>query len=193
MAGSRTALATGVVVVAALFVGSTINAALPDPNALFGTPFEHAGGIGVEITLRNAKLTVTGVEASKELERLDQVAVSEGVFLVVDVTYEPRGETSVLGSNARLVAADGREFGGRTPVSPACGPAQPGLPLACRLTLEVPPDVLAGAVLKVPAGIDTTLMDDVAVIDLGITPERASELGAASGRIVLPDETPVAG
>lgn len=193
MAGSRTALATGVVVVAALFVGSTINAALPDPNALFGTPFEHAGGIGVEITLRNAKLTVTGVEASKELERLDQVAVSEGVFLVVDVTYEPRGETSVLGSNARLVAVDGREFGGRTPVSPACGPAQPGLPLACRLTLEVPPDVLAGAVLKVPAGIDTTLMDDVAVIDLGITPERASELGAASGRIVLPDETPVAG
>lgn len=193
MALPRTTLATGVIVVAALLVGSAINAQLPEPDAIFSTPFEHPGGVGETITLRNARITVTGVDAAKELEWLDQVAVSAGVFLVVDVTYEPRGETSVLGSNARLVAADGREFGGRTPVSPACGPAQPGLPLACRLTLEVPPDVLAGAVLKVPAGIDTTLMDDVAVIDLGITPERASELGAASGRIVLPDETPVAG
>lgn len=192
MALSRSTVATGAVVVAALFVGSTINAALPNPDALFTAPFERGGGIGDTITLRNARLTVTAVDAAKELEYLDRVAVSEGIFLVVDITYEPRGDTRVLGSEARLVATDGREFGGRTPVSPACGPAQPGLALACRLPLEVPPDALAGAVLKVPAG-GTTEMDDVAVIDLGITPEQAAELAAASGRIVLPDETPVAG
>lgn len=193
MALPRTTLATGVIVVAALLVGSAINAQLPDPDAIFSTPFEHPGGVGETITLRNARITVTGVDAAKELEWLDQVAVSAGVFLVIDVTYEPVGETSVLGSSSRLVAADGRQFGGRTPVASACGPAQPGLPLACKVSLEVPPDALAGAILEVPAGGDTTLMDDVAVVDLGITAARAAELGAALGRIVLPDETPVAG
>lgn len=128
MALSRSTVATGAVVVAALFVGSTINAALPNPDALFTAPFERGGGIGDTITLRNARLTVTAVDAAKELEYLDRVAVSEGIFLVVDITYEPRGDTRVLGSEARLVATDGREFGAARPCRRPAVPRSRALP-----------------------------------------------------------------
>lgn len=187
---SRAALATGVIVVAALFVGSTINAALPDPNSVFAAPFEHPAAVGEPVTLRDAIVTVTGLESGKEIARFNEVAVTEAVFLVVQLTYEPSEETQVLPLNVlRVVAADGRQYGGWSPVSTGCGPTPPGLPVTCRAPFELPPDALPGARLLIPAGASTTQMDDVAVIDLGIDEARADALGAATGRVTIPDDT----
>lgn len=187
---SRAALATGVIVVAALFVGSTINAALPDPNSVFAAPFEHPAAIGEPVTLRDGIVTVTGLESGREILRFNEVAVTEAVFLVVQLTYEPTEETQVLPLTVlRVEATDGRQYGGQAPISTGCGPTPPGLPIACRAPFELPPDALPGARLLIPAGASTTQMDDVAVIDLGIDEARADALGAATGRVTIPDDT----
>ena len=83
----------------------------------------------------------------------------------------------------------GAEFDGIAVIDVATGAELAAYPLASGVSaLAVSPDGK-----RVFAGRAGDAYIDVAVIDLGITPERASELGAASGRIVLPDETPVAG
>lgn len=189
---SRAALATGTLVVAALFLGATINARLPDPGAIYSAPFTRPGTVGEPVTLRNQRVTVTGVDAGTELAHGRTVAVSDAHFLVVDLTYEPLGETGSLPAGwLRLRASDGRLFGGSLPVPALCGPTQPGMPIACRIPFEVSADALPGAALLVPAQGDTDAMDDVAVIDLAITAEDADRLAAASGRLTVADPSPV--
>lgn len=181
---TREGLLTAVLVVAALFVGSSLTERLPQPSAVLEAPFLHAGAVGDTIALRTADVTVHGITGSPLVRSFSDTAQTPGVFLVAEIEWAPRGQASMLsGAVPEVVAADGRVFGGFQAVSNNCGPAQPGLPVRCQLAFEVATDAAAGAHLLIPAGPTTGTADDVADIDLGITPEQAARF-AASGTVI---------
>lgn len=187
---TRDGLLTAILVVAALFVGSTLTQYLPKPDDFRDDPFPVAGAFGEPVRLRNADITVTKVQAARTVELFGQVAATDGVWLVLDVTYAPRHEPGVLvGSQPLLSAPDGRRFGGLQAITKNCGPANPGLPVACQLPIEVPADALEGLVLTIPAENGQWENDEVTEIDLGITAERAAELRASEAQVTLQEPT----
>lgn len=188
---SRTNLLTAVLVVLALLVGSLLDARLPRPDPVDADPYVRPGVVGRPVTLRSFIVTATDLEAGREIASLGTVTSTTAHWLVVGYTVEARGEArTVPPAVLRLRAADGRLFGETPGTTVACGPAQPGIPVRCWVPFEVPADALPGARLLVPAGVDVAMMDDVADIDLGISPERATELVAAAGRVTLPEARP---
>lgn len=183
---SRTSLLTAVLVVIALFVGSLLDAHLPRLDRLVAEPFLRTGTVGEPVNLRTVTVTVTGVRSGKEVESLRTVSVTTAVWLVVDYVVEARGEERIVApTNLRLKAADGRLFGGTPGVVVSCPRAQPGVPITCSVPFEVPADAVAGSRLLVPAEADVDLMDDVASIDLGLTPDRAEVLASDTTRVII--------
>lgn len=89
---TRDGLLTVILVVAALFVGSALAQHLPNPDDFRDEPYPVAGAFGEPVRLRNADITLTGVQPAKRVELYGNVAVTTGVWLVVDVTYAPRDE-----------------------------------------------------------------------------------------------------
>lgn len=185
---TRDGTLTALLVVAALFVGSYLKGHLPTPESFRDAPYLHAATVGQRVSLRTADVTVTGVQAAKRVEHLGTVGQTPGVWLVVDLTWAARDQPALLaGSAPRVIAGDGRAFGGSQAVVAVCGPAQPGLPLACQLPFEVAADALEGARLHIPAGAGDADADDVADIDLGITAERAAQFRSTDAQVKLAD------
>lgn len=184
---TRTGMLTGILVVAALFLGSFIVDRLPKSDSLLSeTPFLRAGTLGEPVSLRTAEVTVAKVQTAKRIELYRQVSESAEVFLVVDVVWEPVRESSTLtGSSPVVVASDGRVFGGTQVLINNCGPAQTGLPVTCQLPFEISADALEGARLRVPASGSVNSGDDVADIDLGIDAELAVRLSETNAQIKL--------
>lgn len=183
---SRSGLLTTLLVIAALFVGSALTSALPDPEESRLDPFPVAGALGEPVRLRTSEFTLTGVRPAKTVELHNTVAATAGVWLVVAVTYEPLGQPGTLtGSQGGLRSRDGRWFGGTQAIANNCGPANPGLPVTCDLPFEVPVDALEGLILAIPAEAGSWGADQVTDIDLGITPERAAEFAATDAHIAL--------
>ena len=183
---TRDGTLTALLVVAALFVGSYLKTHLPSPESFRDAPYLHAAAVGQRVTLRTADVTVTGVQAAKRVERFGSVGQILGVWLVVDIIWASRGEPALLsGATPRVITVDGRAFGGSQAVTATCGPAQPGLPLACQLPFEVAADALEGARLQIPAQNAGAEADDVADIDLGITAERAARFAATDAQVKL--------
>ncbi len=188
----RSGWTTAVLVVLALFVGSMLDTRLPKPDPLDGEPFFRPGALGVRVELRNGAVTATDVRVGTEVLSIGSVTATTGRWLVVDYVFEARGQAQTKPpALLRLRAADGRQFGETPGTTAACGPAQPGIPLRCSVPFEVPVDAIAGAHLLVPAENGVDVMDDVADIDLGLTPDRAAELGASEGRVELAAPAPV--
>lgn len=191
---TRAGLFTAFIVVLALWVGSLVTSALPDPQKVYTASFFRTGTVGETVSIRSYDVTVTGFRAGPEVATDAQVAVSRGLWLVVDLTWSPRDSTiswspegvvsQLVASEPRLVSPDGREFGGLPGISVTCGAAQPGLPLTCSVPFEVPADALAGAHFWFPSS-SVGAMDDVADIDLGIDPGLAAELAASTDRVDL--------
>lgn len=189
---SRTAWLTTALVVLALFVGSVLDTRLPKPDPADADPFLRPGLVGQAVELRNGVVTATDVRVGTEIRSIGAITATTGRWLVVDYVFEARGEAQFKApATLRLRAADGRLYGETPGATAACGPAQPGIPLACSVPFEVPVDAIAGAHLLVPAENGVDVMDDVADIDLGLTPDRAAELGASEGRVELAAPAPV--
>ena len=189
---SRTAWLTTALVVLALFVGSVLDTRLPKPDPADADPFLRPGLVGQAVELRNGVVTATDVRVGTEIRSIGAITATTGRWLVVDYVFEARGEAQFKApATLRLRAADGRQFGETPGTTAACGPAQPGIPLRCSVPFEVPVDAIAGAHLLVPAENGVDVMDDVADIDLGLTPDRAAELGASEGRVELAAPAPV--
>lgn len=183
---SRHGLLTAILVVAALFVGSALAQFLPDPDAYRAAPYPVPGRIGDPVRLRTAEVTVTGVHPAKTIELYGQVSATTGVWVVVDITYEPLRETTLLGgSHPHLRAVDDRLFGGLQPLTNNCGPAQPQLPVACQLPFEVPLDAVEGLRLVIPSEGDVTDSDAITDIDLGLTAQDADAYAATDVQLEL--------
>lgn len=189
---TRHGLLTGVIVVAALFLGSWVVQLIPDADEQFGRPFEHRAAVGEPVEVRTGTVTVTGLTTAREIERLGSVAATTGVWLVAELEWVTSREPAELPlAQSRLVTADGRSYGGIAPLPASCGPGQPHLTLFCQAPFEVPADALEGAELHIPAEFLGGL-DDVAIIDLGIDAARSAELAQPSERLELtgPRELP---
>lgn len=191
---TRSGVATGFIVVLALWLGSLVTSALPDPDDVYDQPFVTKASVNQEVEIRTAKLNVTGVRSGPEFQYAtfvdgqavngtSTIAATTAIWLVIDITYEPTGQTSSL-QGLRVKAADGRLFGADSVTIP-CGPTQPGMALNCAIPFEVPKDALAGAHLLVPAAGLVDAADSLADIDLGIDAAEATTLGAATERQMI--------
>jgi len=189
MTFTREGLVTVLLVIGALTVGSVVVERLPKAEDVMDQRFVTYGTLGQSVGLRTGTITVTKVEASRTVSSALGRAVTNGIFVILHVEVTAIGKPLSLDpDDARLVALDGRQFGGDTPVSTACGPAQPGVPLECEFTLEAVPDALAGAHVRLPAA--ATLIvgppeTEFADIDLGITGAGSADLGAQTAPIKL--------
>ena len=168
----------------ALLLGSWLTTQLPDRDTVAAAPFLRPGKVGQDVELRTGTVKVTNVRSAAEV-KLDSVATTSGIWLVVTLDFTPKGEQRLL---RKLELKDGRDrvFNHANSLSRACGPAQPGLILGCEFALEVPKDALPDAELHLstnPPGSE--LPDDVAVIDLEIDEARAEQLGAETQRITI--------
>ena len=168
----------------ALLLGSWLTTQLPDHDTVAAAPFLRPGKVGQDVELRTGTVKVTNVRSAAEV-KLDSVATTSGIWLVVTLDFIPKGEQRLL---RKLELKDGRDrvFNHASSLSRTCGPAQPGLILGCEFVLEVPKDALPDAELHLstnPPGAE--LPDDVAVIDLEIDEARAEQLGAETQRITI--------
>ena len=168
----------------ALLLGSWLTTQLPDHDTVAAAPFLRPGKVGQDVELRTGTVKVTNVRSAAEV-KLDSVATTSGIWLVVTLDFTPKGEQRLL---RKLELKDGRDrvFNHASSLSRTCGPAQPGLILGCEFVLEVPKDALPDAELHLstnPPGAE--LPDDVAVIDLEIDEARAEQLGAETQRITI--------
>ena len=168
----------------ALLLGSWLTTQLPDRDTVAAAPFLRPGKVGQDVEFRTGTVKVTNVRSAAEV-KLDSVATTSGIWLVVTLDFTPKGEQRLL---RKLELKDGRDrvFNHASSLSRTCGPAQPGLILGCEFALEVPKDALPDAELHLstnPPGAE--LPDDVAVIDLEIDEARAEQLGAETQRITI--------
>lgn len=190
---TRQGLVTAVVVVAALFVGSTLNTWLPKAQDVGEAPFRHRAAVGESVTIRTVTVQVDAFQTGKEVADSRSVAATSGIWLVLDVTVTAHGEPRKLPEAwRRIVATDGRHFGGRQALFTSCGTLQPGLATTCQFVFELPTDGLAGARLEIWAE-NPDEPDDVADIDLAISAEQAEVLAGETGRIVLAEPQAVSG
>ena len=188
---TRQGLLTAILVVAALFVGSSVSAWIPTADDLFTEPFLHHAQSGDPVALRTGTVTVTGLRSAQQLSYLGQTAITGDLWLVVDLTWGAASEPATLNlSELRVETADGVRYGGLPALTPTCGPAQPGIPLRCQAQFELPAAVLQGATLLVPASFGVSSGDDVAVVDLGLDDVLAAQLASPGDPIELAEQAP---
>lgn len=183
-------LGSAALLVAALAVGQVVRTALPSDDAATA-PFERPGVVGEPVQLRYAVVTAGEVEGSTVVESLGTTMATPGVWLTVPVTVTALGEPRALG-HAAIRDDQGRTYlasGTRSSFVP--GTVQPGLSREARVTVEVPADAVAGAHLVLGLHDDQRL-DDVAVIDLGLTDADARRWAAETEVLTVPEPTDVA-
>ncbi|HJE52660.1 MAG TPA: hypothetical protein K8V15_11930 [Tessaracoccus flavescens] len=187
---TRDGLLTAILVVAALFIGSSISQQIPTADDLFEDPYLHAAARNESVELRTGSVMVTDLATTQQLTYLGSTAATTGVWLVVDLTWRSNDEPADLPlREIRLELADGKRYGGLPVFTPSCGPAQPGLPRSCQVPFELPGTDLDGARLLIPAtGLNAG--DDVAVVDLNLDDATAARLAAPAEQMDLKGDQP---
>lgn len=170
----RRTLGAGAAVLAALAVGHVVVDAFPVSDRV-QAPFLRPAAIGEPVELRYARLTAGTPAGSTVLApEGSTLLATSGVWLTVPLTIEALGQPRALGF-AELRGGDGRTYtvftSGRSVFLP--GTAQPGVARHATVQVEVPPEALLGAHLRVGLELKDQRHDDVADIDLGLTREDA--------------------
>jgi len=161
----------GVLVVLALVLGQWLHQQLPE-RVSSSRPFEEHVAVGDTVSLRTGDVEVLSVDgAASVAPEGGQVLVSPGVFVAVEFTFTPRGESSSL-RYAALRDNAGRVlpfFGTSGRSSITCTGRLVDRPTRCLAVVEADPDSLPGARIAVaPSDIDER-WDSMAVIDLAAT------------------------
>ncbi|WRS29839.1 hypothetical protein U6G28_09990 [Actinomycetaceae bacterium MB13-C1-2] len=184
---------TVVTVFALLYVGSFLTKWIPDATEILSDrSFTREAVVGETVEMRTGDVTVTGVQATQQVEIYGQVATTDQTWLVIDVQWTPHGESGIIGGSFPVIRSkDGRTFGGMQTLTANCGPTPPGLTVWCQMPFEIPTDALEGSKILIPAGGQVFTSDDVAQIDLQIDAATASQLTSSQERILLQDSTSV--
>jgi len=174
----------GAGVLAALAVGHVVVTAFPVDERVQAS-FIRTADVGETVELRYARVTADVPDGSTVLDTDDGSLLSTpGVWLTVPLTIETLGQPRALGF-AELLGGDGRTYrvftSSRSAFLP--GTAQPGVPRYATLRVELPPEAVAGAHLRIGLEQIDQRRDDVADIDLGLTQADADAWAA--------DDTPV--
>lgn len=184
---------TVLITLALLYAGSLITKLLPDATEILSDrPFTHEVTVGETVAMRTGDVAVTDVQAAAKIELYDQVAITDQVWLVIDVRWTPRGESDLIGGSFPVIRSqDGRTFGGSQPLTVNCGPTPPGLTVWCQMPFEMPIDALEGSKVLIPAGNSVFTSDDVAQIDLQIDEATAGKFASTEEQISLQYSSPV--
>lgn len=170
-------IGTALVVLAALAIGSQVEARMPDASQVLKRPYERSAQLGQRVELEDRVVTVTGVRGAGVLATHYGSVSTQGHWVLVTIDYEARREP--VSPKTELVAADGRTFGGHNPAVTPCSLSQVGLPRTCTAVFEVPSWALQGARVKVWSRKGDGA--EVAVVDLGIDEQQAGQIEADDG------------
>ncbi|MDO5729214.1 MAG: hypothetical protein Q4P71_06285 [Actinomycetaceae bacterium] len=180
-------LSAAAIAIAAFAAGSSINSLLPDREAVLNETFPVHGTVEQAVEIRTGSVSVGDVGTARTVTRFGATAQTSAVFLTFTVTYVPNGiETSV--APIEVEGGNSHVFGGIQPYGGLlkCGASQAGLAVSCPLAVEIAKDALAGASVRI-YNYSSASGDDVAVIDLGISEEDATELIATAGTFEIAD------
>ncbi|MBO0921718.1 hypothetical protein J1G42_12875 [Cellulomonas sp. zg-ZUI222] len=187
------ALGAGAAVLAALAVGHVVVTAFPVDERV-QAPFVRTAAVGETVELRYARVTAGEPTGAVVLDPDDgTLLATPGVWLTVPVTIDALGQPRALGF-AELRGGDGRTYtvftSGRSSFLP--GTAQPGIARYATLRVEVAPEAVAGAHLRLGLEQKDQRRDDVADIDLGLTPADADAWAAAEDPVLAgpPSDAP---
>ena len=187
-------LGAGAAVLAALAVGHVVVTAFPVDERV-SAPFVRSTTIGETVELRYARLTAGEPNGSTIVRTDRQTQLSTpGVFLTVPLTIVAAGQPRLV-SFAEVLGGDGRTYtvftSGRS--SFLSGTAQPGVPRYATVSVELPPEALPGAHLRIGLNQEDQRSDDLADIDLGLTQADADAWAADDTPVTVPprsDEPP---
>lgn len=183
-ANRRQSLGAAALVLVALAVGRFVTDRLPT-DELATRPFERHVSVGQAAHLRIGDVTVTQVRGAPEVSTTTQLLTTPGIWLVTDVRLTAASEALGI-SYAAVRSPDGRTWtaarGGST-----CAAPLPGVPMACTVYLDVPPEVLPGAELVLRWNNIDLRNDDQAVIRLDdVTPGKVATWRTATEPILIP-------
>ncbi|GEK19753.1 DUF4352 domain-containing protein [Cellulomonas xylanilytica] len=172
-------LGAGAAVLAALAVGHVVVTAFPVDDRV-SAPFVRPTVVGETVELRYASLTAGEPTGSTVLSPDTSTQLSTpGVFLTVPLTIVATGQPRMI-SFAELRGGDGRTYtvftSGRSSFLP--GTAQPGVPRYATVSVELPPEAVPGAHLRIGLNQEDQRGDDLADIDLGLTQADADDWAA---------------
>jgi len=181
---ARTAGAAAAVL-AALATGHVISSAFPADERV-QAPFYRPGTVGEPVELRYARVTAGEPDGSTVLDTDDgTLLTTPGVWVTVPLTIVTKGEPRAV-NFAEVVGGDGRTYavltGGRSAFLP--GTAQPGVPRYATVRVELPPEAVPGARLRIALNPLDTRRDDMAEIDLGLTRADADTWSALDTPVV---------
>ncbi|WP_157254762.1 hypothetical protein [Nonomuraea typhae] len=148
-------------------------------------PLTTVGAKGEEVSAQRFSVRVDGVKSAKTIKSGDKTAVTDGLFLVIEVAATVPAEPIHLNPPI-LLTEDGRRFDATDKVDKAKTLAnpwiQPGWWSSGAFVFEVPAAVLAGAkatfIAPTSAFYGEPLLPE-AEIDLGIDEAAAKQLAAA--------------
>jgi hypothetical protein len=176
-------------ILAALAAGRAVTTAFGVDDAV-SAPFLRAGTLGRAVSLRYADVTATSVLGSTCVSNGVGATAgmrTPGVFVVIPVVIVTKGKPADI-RYAALRDRTGRTFvasGSRSSFLPGTG--QPGVPRYASITVEVPPDAVAGMHLRIALdGLDQR-RDDMADIDLGLTAADTAEWTRSGTTIAIPE------
>ncbi len=175
---------TAAFVVAALAVGRVVGDQLPEPFDRLSAPREHVVAVGEAAHLRTADVVVTGTHLGAVLDDGTAGVTTPGVWLVADLEITGTDGDSRLGT-WEVVSADGtRSWSQTRGLTRTCSVAPPGVTQRCSVALEVVPEALPGATLRLGTVSDLRY-DDVAVVDLGLTAEDVEAAAGSATEVAL--------
>lgn len=179
----------GVLVVLALVMGQWLHQQLPE-RAMSSRPFEVEAGVGETAELRSGDLEVLSVDgASSVAPRGGSVLVSPGVFVAVEFTFTPHGESSDL-TYAALRDNDGRVLpiygtSGRSSIS--CTGRLVDRPTRCLAVVEADPATLPGALVALAPNGGDERWDSMALVDLDVDEADVTAWQARTEPLELPE------
>ncbi|MFX0537576.1 hypothetical protein ACQBAT_01050 [Ornithinimicrobium sp. Y1847] len=154
-------------VLASLALARAVGDRFPDPAAVYAAPHEVAAAWEEPAELRTVVITLGEVSAGERLQAGSALYATEGVFVVVDLEYEPT-ITDVGLSHAELVAADGRTYQPTRRDANTCIVASPAIPETCSIAFELPADAAPGATLHLATNAFNQSYDSLLVAPLPI-------------------------
>lgn len=168
-------LGTTAFILAALALGRVVGDELPRPFDRLNEPRHVEVGLGATAALRTAEVSVTRVQLGTALADTSSTLTTPGLWLVADVQLTPTDADAWL-ATWEVVGADGREWGRTRPLLDTCRITPPGITQTCGVALEVAPEALPGARLRLATQEDVRY-DDRAVVDLGLTEAHVEQAG----------------
>lgn len=182
---TRSRLVTAGALVAVLALGRAVTGAAPTDDEL-GAPFLADADVGDTVALRVGDLEVVEVTGSTTLEGSSGVRPTSGVWVVATIRFEARDEPTSLGY-AAVVGTDGTTYEATGRSDLLLSTSQPGVAVVGTVSIELPPEAVPGARLRLAASFFDQRLDSMADVDLGLDQDDVDGFLARADPVLVPE------